>query len=104
MEVQCCATCKYGHCEKEECVCMTDNDYMPHDVNPKNKCDDYVSRDKEKYIRKIVSELQQELLSDKELYNALVACIESAISELSTHIERECAARRIADRIIGREE
>ena len=104
MEVQCCATCKYGHCEKEECVCMTDNDYMPHDVNPKNKCDDYVSRDKEKYIRKIVSEIRQELLLDKVLYDAFVASIESAIKELPAHIDRECAARRIADRIIGREE
>lgn len=104
METQCCATCHYGHCEKGECVCMTDEDYIPHDVNPKNKCDDYVSRNRETYIRKIVSELRQELLSDKRLYNALAASMESAIKELPPRIDRECAARRIADRIIGREE
>lgn len=84
---------------------MTESDYMPHDVEPKNKCDDYVSGNRETYsIHKIVSELWQELLSDKELYNALVASIESAIRELPPRIDRECAARRIADRIIGREE
>lgn len=52
----------------------------------------------------LVAELRNRLLSDKELYNALVASIESAIKELPPHIGRECAARRIADRVIGREE
>lgn len=48
--------------------------------------------------------LRHGLLTDKELYNALVASIESAIKELPPRIDRECAARIIADRIIGREE
>lgn len=52
----------------------------------------------------LIAELRQQLLSDKELYSAFVASIESAIEELPPHIDRECAARRIADRIIGREE
>lgn len=104
METQCCATCKYGHREKEECVCMTDDDYIPHDVDPKNKCDNYVSVNRETYIRKIVFELRQELLTDKELYNAFVAIIESAIKEIPPCIDEDCVARRIADRIVGREE
>ena len=83
---------------------MTDSDYIPHDVDAKNKCDDYVSKNREIYIQKIASELRQDLLSDKELYNAFVASIENAIRELPPRIDRECAARRIADRIIGREE
>lgn len=52
----------------------------------------------------LIAELRQQLLSDKELYSAFVASIESAIKELPPHIDRECVARRIADRIIGREE
>lgn len=52
----------------------------------------------------LIAELRQQLLSDKELYSAFVANIESAIKELPPHIDRECAARRIADRINGREE
>lgn len=54
--------------------------------------------------QELIIELRNQLLSDKELYNALVASIESAIKELPPRIDRECAARRIADRIIGREE
>lgn len=48
--------------------------------------------------------IRHSLLADKVLYNALAASIESAIKEFPPHIDRECAARRIADRIIGREE
>lgn len=48
--------------------------------------------------------LQSALMKDKVLYDAFVASIESAIKELPPRIDRECAARRIADRIIGREE
>lgn len=54
--------------------------------------------------QELITELRNQFLSDEELYNALVASIESAIKELLSHIDRECAARRIADRIIGREE
>lgn len=48
--------------------------------------------------------LQSALIEDKVLYDAFVASVESAIKELPTRIDRTCAARRIADRIIGREE
>lgn len=48
--------------------------------------------------------LQSALTEDKFLYNTFVASIESAIKELPSCIDRECVARRIADRIIGREE
>lgn len=47
--------------------------------------------------------MQSALIEDEVLYDAFVASIESAIKELPSHIERECAARRIADRIIGRD-
>lgn len=47
--------------------------------------------------------LQSALIEDKVLYSAFVASIESAIKELPLRIDGECAARRIADRIIGRE-
>ncbi len=47
--------------------------------------------------------LQSALIEDKVLYDAFVASIESAIKELPEQIDRKCAARRIADRIIGRE-
>lgn len=101
MEIQCCTTCKYDHYEKEECICMKDNDYIPHDIDPKNKCNNYVSRNKEAYIRKIVSELRQELLSDKELYNALVTCISSALKEIPTGTGLYDVAEVVANRIIG---
>lgn len=51
-----------------------------------------------------VKVLRHSLITDKELYNAFVASIESAIREIPTGIDRECVARKIADRIIGREE
>lgn len=47
--------------------------------------------------------LQLTLIGDKVLYDEFVASIESAIKELPARIDRECAARRIADRIIGSE-
>lgn len=48
--------------------------------------------------------VRDNLIEDEVLYNCFVASIESAIRELPSRIDRECAARRIADRIIGREE
>lgn len=48
--------------------------------------------------------LQSALIEDKVLYDAFVASIESTIKELPSCIGRECVARIIADRIIGREE
>lgn len=48
--------------------------------------------------------MKSALIEDKILYDAFVASIESAIKELPSCIDRECVARRIADRIIGREE
>lgn len=48
--------------------------------------------------------IRHSFLADKVLYDAFVASVESAIKELPTRIDRTCAARRIADRIIGREE
>lgn len=51
-----------------------------------------------------VKVLRHSIITDKVLYDAFVASIESAIKEMPKHIDRECAARRIADRIIGREE
>lgn len=54
--------------------------------------------------QELIDEVRNLFLSDKELYNAFATSIESAIKELPTRIDRECAARRIADRIIGREE
>lgn len=54
--------------------------------------------------QELITKFRNQLLSDKELYNALVASIESAIRELPPRIDRESAARRMADRIIGREE
>lgn len=104
METQCYATCRYSHCEKGECVCITDSDYVPYDVDPKDKCDDYVSRNRGIYIRKIVSELRQELLLDKDLYNALVASIASVLKEIPAGTGLYDVAEAVADRIIGREE
>ena len=55
-------------------------------------------------MRQQISELRQALLPDNELYNALVASIESAIKEMPPRIDRQCMAKRIADRIVGKEE
>lgn len=55
-------------------------------------------------VKGAVKIVRDNIIEDKVLYNAFVASIESAIKELPPHIDRECAARRIADRIIGREE
>lgn len=83
---------------------MTDDDYIPHNVEPENKCDDYVSRNREAYIRKTVSELRQKLLEDKELYNALVESISSALKEIPEGTGLYDVVETVADRIIGREE
>lgn len=48
--------------------------------------------------------IRHSFCSDGELYDAFVASIKSAIRELPPRIDRECAAKRIADRIIGVEE
>lgn len=53
---------------------------------------------------KLFRKLQSELIEDKFLYNAFVASIESALKEMPPRIDRWCAAKRIADRIIGREQ
>lgn len=55
-------------------------------------------------IKCAVKIVRDNLIEDNELYGAFVASIESAIKEMPPRIDRECAARRIADRIIGREE
>lgn len=51
----------------------------------------------------LFQKLQSALIEDKVLYDAFVASIESAIKELPARIDRECASKRIADRIIGTE-
>lgn len=48
--------------------------------------------------------MQSALIEDKTLYDAFVASVESALKEFPPRIDRECAAMRIADRIIGMEE
>ncbi len=48
--------------------------------------------------------LQSALIEDKVLYDAFVASIESALREMPLCIKRQYMARRIADRIVGREE
>lgn len=55
-------------------------------------------------VKGAVKIVRDNIIEDKVLYDAFVASIESAIKELPPCIDRECAARRIADRIIGREE
>lgn len=55
-------------------------------------------------VKGAVKIVRDNFIEDEDLYNALAASIESAIKELPPRIDRECAARRIADRIIGREE
>lgn len=55
--------------------------------------------------QELITELRNRILSDEELYNALVASIESAIKEIppdGTWLHD--AAVAVADRIIGREE
>lgn len=55
-------------------------------------------------VKGAVKIVRDNLIEDENLYNSLVASIESAIRELPPRIDRESAARRMADRIIGREE
>lgn len=52
----------------------------------------------------LFQKLQSALKEDRALYDAFVASIESAIKELPPRIDKECAARRISDRVIGKEE
>ena len=51
----------------------------------------------------IFRKLQSALMEDKVLYDAFVASIESALREMPSRIDMQCMAKRIADRIIGRE-
>lgn len=55
-------------------------------------------------VKGAVKIVRDNLIKDEVLYNCFVASIESVIRELPPRIDRECAAKRIADRIIGREE
>lgn len=52
----------------------------------------------------LFQKLQSALIEDKVLYDAFVASIESALREMPPRIDRWCASKRIADRVIGREE
>lgn len=54
--------------------------------------------------QELINKLRNELLSDKELYNAFVASIESALKELPAGTGLYDVAQMVADRIIGREE
>ena len=54
--------------------------------------------------QELINKLRNELLSDKELYNAFVASIESALKELPAGTGLYYVAQMVADRIIGREE
>lgn len=48
--------------------------------------------------------IRHSFLADKTLYDAFVASIESTLLEMPSRIDIQCMAKRIADRIIGREE
>lgn len=52
----------------------------------------------------LFQKLQSALTEDMVLYDAFVASIASALKEMPPRIDRWYAAKRIADRIIGREE
>lgn len=54
--------------------------------------------------QELINKLRNELLSDKELYNAFVASIESALKEVPAGTGLYDVAQMVADRIIGREE
>lgn len=47
--------------------------------------------------------VRNNLIEDETLYDAFVENIESALLEMPTRIDIQCMAKRIADRIIGRE-
>lgn len=104
-----CETCRHavwhGNYDKPEpMLCMNDKSgYLMDFMNKDDGCKYYEPKPTQN-LRDIVIEFRQYLLSDQGLYDAFVASIESAIRELPPRIDRECAARRIADRIIGREE
>lgn len=98
-------------CKNKNCgYCLTDKCMYPQrafclNISENGICENFVEKEKrQKEVSELFGQLRSEVLSDKYLYNALVASIESAIRELPTKIDRECAARRIADRIVGREE
>lgn len=98
-------------CKNKNCgYCLTDRCIYPQrafclNISESGKCENFVEKEKiQKEISELFGQLRTEVLANKELYNALVASIESALKEISPHIDRECAASRIADRIIGREE
>lgn len=54
-------------------------------------------------IREAMSVLRHNLLADKELYNAFLASIESALKEVPAEMGLYDVAKSIADRIIGEE-
>ena len=55
-------------------------------------------------IQEAAKVVRRALLTDDYLYNALIASIYSALSEMPEESLMNDAAKRIADRIIGREE
>lgn len=98
-------------CKNKNCgYCVIDRCVFPQrafslSISENGICENFVEKEKhQKEIQGLVGQLQVEILANKYLYNSLVASIESAIRELPPRIDRERTARRIADRIIGREE
>ena len=55
-------------------------------------------------LKQQISELRQEILSDENLYNALVSSIESALIESPANARIHQLAILVADRIVGKEE
>lgn len=53
--------------------------------------------------KEIITELRNQLLHDKELYNSLVASISSALKEIPAGTGLYNVAEAVADRIIGKE-
>lgn len=54
--------------------------------------------------KELIMEFRNQLLSDKELYNAFVASIASALKDIPVGIGVYAVAEVVTERIIGREE
>ena len=97
-------------CKNKKCgYCLSDRCIFPQrafclNISENGMCENFVEKEKcQREVSELFGQIRAEILADNNLYNALVSSIESAIKELPPRIDRECAAKRIADRIIGRE-
>lgn len=97
-------------CKNKNCgYCLTDRCIFPQrafclNISENGTCENFVEKEKcQKKVSELFSQLRVEILSDRYLYNALVASISSALKEIPDGTGLYDAAKAVSNRIVGKE-